>query len=43
MAVCIRYFSEKESKVLNDFLGLIELERATADKLFYQLRVFRKG
>lgn len=40
MAICIRYFSKKESKVLNDFLCFIELERATADNLLFQVKEF---
>lgn len=29
LAFCVRYYNKKEKKIVNDFLGLIEVERAT--------------
>lgn len=33
LAYCVRYYSKKSKKIVNDFLGLIEVERATAQIL----------
>jgi hypothetical protein len=41
LCLCIKYFSEISQKVLTNFLGIIEVERVTADCL-YTYRVSQK-
>lgn len=40
--MCVRYFSEKQAKIITDFLGLIELEKADAQTLNKLVRQFFK-
>lgn len=40
LCVCIRYYSRKVSDIVVMFLGLVEIERATADALYNALKMF---
>lgn len=43
LCICIRYFSKKAQKILVCFLGLIEIEEATAECLYLKLKEFLKN
>jgi len=43
LCVCIRYFSMKTQKILVCFLGLIEIEKASAECLYMKLKEFLKN
>ncbi|EFN81622.1 Zinc finger MYM-type protein 1, partial [Harpegnathos saltator] len=40
LCICVRYFSKKTQKILVCFLGLIEIERASAECLYTKLKEF---
>lgn len=40
LCICVRYFSKKANKILVCFLGLIEVEKVTADNLYLKLQKF---
>lgn len=42
LCLCIRYFSAKQCKVKTDFLGLIEVEKVTAEQLYLTLTKYLK-
>lgn len=43
MAYCIRYFSKSMQSINNEFLGLVVVERATADALLDITTVFKRN
>jgi hypothetical protein len=34
MAICAKYFDKGSARILTHFLGIVQIERATADDLF---------
>lgn len=40
LCICVRYFSKKKNKILICFLGLVEVEKVTADNLYLKLKEF---